>query len=177
MEWKPIFTGSLLRLSAARPEDGTIIANWTTDDEYLRLVDTDIARPLSVAQVDNNPASDYEFRLRRLVDDALVGFVALFGLEWGNRTAKMAIGIGDARFRGMGYGTEGMRLILNYAFGELNLHRVGLDVIEYNRPAIALYQKMGFQVEGRNREAVYRQGQYYDRIEMGILEREWGEGK
>lgn len=117
---------------------------------------------------------EYEFRLRRLEDDALVGFVALFGLEWGNRMAKMAIGIGDARFRGQGYGSEGMRLILNYAFWELNLHRVGLDVITYNHRAIALYEKMGFQEEGRIREAVSRQGQHFDLLLMGILDREWG---
>lgn len=174
MEWKSIFNGPSLTLSAPRAEDALIMARWTTDDEYLRLVDTDIARPKSVAHVEQNPVPDYEFRLRRLDDDALVGFVALFGLEWGNRMAKMAIGIGDARFRGHGYGSEGMRLILNYAFWELNLHRVGLDVITYNQRAIALYEKMGFQEEGRIREAVCRQGQHFDLLLMGILDREWG---
>lgn len=66
-----------------------------------------------------------------------------------------------------------MRLILCYAFNELNLNRVGLDVIEYNDQAIRTYQKAGFQLEGRVRSAVLRDGISYDRIMMGILYSEW----
>lgn len=64
-------------------------------------------------------------------------------------------------------------MILLYAFYELNLHRVGLDVIGNNTPAIRSYTAVGFQEEGRMREAVYRDGQRYDRIMMSILRREW----
>ncbi len=173
MELKPLLMGRALVLSAPRPEDATTMAAWTQDDQYLRLVDTDIARPLAASAFEQRSVPDYEFRLRRIEDDILVGFVALFAIEWGNRTAKMAIGIGEPRFRGMGYGTEAIHLLLHYAFLELNLHRVGLDVIEYNETAIKLYRKMGFEVEGRRRQAVYRQGQRYDVIDMGILESEW----
>lgn len=176
MELKPLFMGPSLVLAAPRPEDATTMATWTTDDQYLRMIDTDIARPLAVSAIDQHAVPDYEFRLRRIEDDTLVGFVALMAIEWGNRTAKMAIGMGELRFRGMGYGTEAIHLLLNYAFGELNLHRVGLDVIEYNEPAMKLYRKMGFQVEGRRRQAVYRQGQRFDLIDMGILEPEWAKG-
>lgn len=175
MDLKPLFKGPSLVLTAPRPEDAAVMATWTTDDQYLRLVDTDIARPMAVSAIAQHAAPEYEFRLRRIGDDALVGFVALMGIEWGNRTAKMAIGIGEARFRGMGYGTEAIHLILHYAFEELNLHRVGLDVIEYNEPAVRLYQKMEFQVEGRRRQAVWRQGQRFDLIDMGILEPEWAQ--
>ncbi|MGQ0517411.1 GNAT family N-acetyltransferase, partial [Bacillus sp. D-CC] len=64
-------------------------------------------------------------------------------IEWNNRTGLLAIGIGDANDRGKGYGREAIHLILKYAFYELNLHRVGLDVISYNKAAIELYKKMG----------------------------------
>lgn len=64
-------------------------------------------------------------------------------------------------------------LILRYAFHELNLNRVGLDVIEYNERGIRAYQKAGFQLEGRVRQAVHRDGKIYDRINMGILRSEW----
>lgn len=148
------------------------MAEWTEDDTYLRMVDTDLARPLSKETLEAPPGS-YEFRLRRREDDLLVGFAALFAVEWGNRAAKMAIGIGDGRFRGRGYGREGLGLLLQYAFTEMNLHRVGLDVIAYNEPAIRLYERSGFQLEGRLREAVWREGQRYDRLEMGILASEW----
>lgn len=87
----------------------------------------------------------------------------------------MAIGIGNTDYRGKGYGAEAVRLILRYAFYELNLNRVGLDVIEYNEQAIRTYEKAGFQLEGRVRSAVLRDGNSYDRIMMGMLYSEWNE--
>ena len=77
--------------------------------------------------------------------------MAIHGIEWNNRTGLLAIGIGDANDRGRDM-EEAIHLILKYAFYELNLHRVGLDVISYNKAAIELYKKMGFQIEGCMRE-------------------------
>lgn len=167
---RPLFTGPSVVLTAPRPEDDAAMAVWAQDDQYLRLVDTDYARP----QLPSGPPSDgIEFRIRERGDGNLIGFVALMGIEWSNRAGKVAIGIGEARCRGRGYGEEAMRLILAYAFDELNLHRVGLDVIEYNLPAIRLYEKLGFRLEGRQRERVQRNGQHFDLLDMGILSNEW----
>lgn len=169
-----LFWGPRLQLAAPRPEDDAVIAEWTHDDAYLRRVDTDIARPRSAAEVAAlAPPSAWEFRLRRREDDALIGFIALMAIEWGNRTAKVAMGIGRAEHRGQGYGFEAMTLMLHYAFGELNLHRVGLDVIETNAAAIGLYEKAGFRLEGRIPEAVWRDGARCDVLLMGILARDW----
>ncbi|MXO81399.1 GNAT family N-acetyltransferase, partial [Paenibacillus sp. OT2-17] len=112
-------------------------------------------------------------RLRTLADDVLIGFVAIHGIEWNNRSGQLAIGIGNTDYRGKGFGAEAVGLILRYAFYELNLNRVGLDVIEYNTQAIRTYEKAGFQLEGRVRSAVLRDGNSYDRIMMGILYSEW----
>jgi RimJ/RimL family protein N-acetyltransferase len=75
--------------------------------------------------------------------------------------------------RGKGYGSEALKLLLQFAFLELNLHRIGLDVISYNEPAIRSYIRSGFSEEGRVREAIYREGKRYDRIYMGLLKQEW----
>jgi RimJ/RimL family protein N-acetyltransferase len=66
-----------------------------------------------------------------------------------------------------------MRVMLRYAFQELNLHRVALAVFGYNERAYKSYQKVGFQVEGTLRERLRRDGQRYDMITMGILRDEW----
>jgi RimJ/RimL family protein N-acetyltransferase len=64
--------------------------------------------------------------------------------------------------------------MLDFAFRELNLHRVQLTVFAYNTAALALYEKLGFTREGIHREALHREGQRYDMILFGILRREWG---
>jgi RimJ/RimL family protein N-acetyltransferase len=72
-----------------------------------------------------------------------------------------------------GYGSEAMRLTLNYAFNELNLHRVGLDVLDYNARALHVYEKLGFVHEGAKRQFGRRDGRRYDLVLMGMLRDEW----
>ena len=171
-----LFTGQLLKLSAVREEDAAIMVKWGEDPEYLRNVDTDMAIPTTKKQLEaeGSPSSnEVYFRLRTIKDDELIGFVAIHSIEWNNRTGRLSIGIGDAINRNKGYGTDALQLILRYGFHELNLNRIGLDVIEYNHKGIRAYEKVGFQLEGRMRSAVYRDGNSYDLLVMGILRAEW----
>lgn len=174
-----LFQGKLVRLAAAAEGDAATFARWTEDAEYLRGLDTDYARPLSVEHMgqmlERSPhdRGGVEFRIRTLTEDKLIGFVALHSIEWNNRAARLAIGIGEAEYRGRGYGTDALRVALRYAFHELNLERVGLDVNSNNARAIRAYEKAGFRHEGVMRHALLRDGQWHDRLMMGILIGEW----
>jgi RimJ/RimL family protein N-acetyltransferase len=174
-----LFRGKLVRLAAPRDDDAQAFARWSQDADYLRAVDTDYARPISpevAARRFSGSESDpntVAFRIRTLDDDRLIGFVALHSIEWNNRAALLAIGIGEREYRGKGYGSETLRLVLRHAFGELNLLRVGLDVISNNAAAIRAYERTGFVHEGAMRQAVLRDGRYHDRLVMGILREEW----
>jgi RimJ/RimL family protein N-acetyltransferase len=66
-----------------------------------------------------------------------------------------------------------MHLLLDYAFNQLNLHRVWLRVIEDNERAIHIYEKIGFQHTGRLRQCVFKQGYYQDLLLMDILRDEY----
>jgi RimJ/RimL family protein N-acetyltransferase len=68
-----------------------------------------------------------------------------------------------------------MRLVLRFAFGELNLNRLTLDVFEYNPRAIRSYESAGFKHEGRGRGWLKRDGRRWDMVYMGILRSEWEE--
>lgn len=176
---KRLFHGDLVRLTAPRSEDADVFSRWSEDGEYRRWADTEAPRPLSAEyfrerdQGAESPSEVIEFRVRTLQDDRLIGFVALFGIEWHNHHGWVAAGIGDPADRGHGYGKEAMALMLRYAFYELGLHRLSLDVIADNRAAIDLYRGLGFQEEGRLRERVHRDGRLSDLIYMGLLRREW----
>jgi len=175
--FSPIFKGQLLRLAPPTADDQAIFASWTHDDDYMRMLDDDPVRPespLNYASFADAPDDkSYYFHLRTLADDTLVGFVVLFNIKWGNQSAEMAIGIGDPSNRGKGYGQDGLKLILNYGFNELNLHRISLTVMEYNAPAIKAYERVGFVREGAHRQAVQRQGKRCDLLLYGILRDEF----
>ncbi|EGN97995.1 hypothetical protein SERLA73DRAFT_182813 [Serpula lacrymans var. lacrymans S7.3] len=72
-----------------------------------------------------------------------------------------------------GYGTEASKFVVDHSFRWLNLHRVSLDVHGDNPRAIAVYQKLGFVVEGRIREAVWKDNVWVDNLSMGVLRTEW----
>ncbi|HWQ04363.1 MAG TPA: GNAT family protein [Longilinea sp.] len=173
-----LFYGTRIRLAAFHPEDAEIAAHWTEDGEYQRQMDTDFARPSTPAEqaemlTSRRSSNSVNFALRTLDGDRLIGFVAIHSIEWNNQCGTLSMGIGEAEFRGKGYGSEALNLILNYAFNELNLYRVGLDVIGTNERAIRAYQKAGFREEGCLRASVFRDGQRQDRILMSVLRDEW----
>jgi RimJ/RimL family protein N-acetyltransferase len=173
-----LFIGVLLRFAAPQPDDAEIMARWSSDSEYARLVDSDFARPRSTRfftkqDPDENSNTGIEFRLRTVTDDRLIGFVALHSIEWNNQVGLLSIGIGDRDYWGKGYGSDALRMMLRYGFYELNLHRIGLNVFSYNQRAIRAYEKVGFVVEGVQREFLNRDGQRYDLVWMGILRQEW----
>lgn len=169
-----LFVGQLVRLTAMRGEDREILARWSTDSEYLRLLNTDPARPRAPEyfNMPSNSPRSYEFMLRTLAEDRLIGFMDLW-VDWTNQTSGLAIGIGEPEYRGRGYGPDALRLALGYAFRELNLYRVGLNVFSYNTRAIRAYEKVGFQHEGRIRGWLLRDGRRHDLIYMGILRENW----
>ncbi|OGO21610.1 MAG: hypothetical protein A2Y54_10200 [Chloroflexi bacterium RBG_16_51_16] len=85
----------------------------------------------------------------------------------------IGIAIGDRDRWGKGFGTDAIRLLVQYAFLELNLRRVTLGVNAYNARAIRSYEKVGFVREGVFRGDVKRENQRFDSLMMGLLHEEW----
>ena len=105
--------------------------------------------------------------------DRLIGTCAFSQLDGDNGSALYHITIGEKDAWGHGYGTEATELMLRHAFATLGLHRVALSVFEFNDRAIRSYRRCGFVVEGRAREAIWRDGRWWDELAMSILEPEW----
>lgn len=104
-----------------------------------------------------------------LNDNRLIGSL---NLTINQRNAALGITI-DRSCWSKGYGKEATELALDYSFNTRNLHRIELWVFEFNERAMHLYEKLGFKKEGVRREAVYKNGRYWDVINMGILKGEW----
>ena len=103
----------------------------------------------------------------------IIGNIAIFDFDKIAHSAEVGIVIGEKEFWGKGYGTKALKLILKHGFGTLNLNRISLQVYGLNDRAIRVYNKVGFVLEGTMRDAVYRQGKYYDVHIMSILRKEW----
>ncbi len=102
-----------------------------------------------------------------------VGHLALVRPDWVSRMMTFYIVILDPSARGRGLGSEATRLVTDYAFNMLNLNRLQLHVNAENAPAKAVYRKIGFKHEGTLRQAMYKDGRYYDFWLMGLLAEEY----
>lgn len=105
--------------------------------------------------------------------DEVIGDIALQDIDPTNRNANIRIAIDSEEHLGKGFGPESMRLLLEYGFGILNLHRIELQVFGYNVRAIKAYEKVGFKREGVQRDALYYNHRYHDSVVMSMLEDEF----
>ena len=177
----PLFEGRLIRLTPIDIErDAPVESGWTHDPEYLRLLSAAPVRPLSPAQVkkqyqdiEKNTSSCFHFALRPKDDERLIGFVQLDHVQWTHGVADVLIGIGRPDDRRHGYGSDALRLVLHYAFRELNLRRLNAHVADYNEDAVRFFQRAGFQVEVRRRQAVNRDVRRWDSLILGLLGKDW----
>lgn len=179
MNSSPLFYGDQIRLTALRPDDAPTMMRWYEDGEFGRLFDANPAFPKSERSLtkwfddSDRDQSSFAMAIRLLYSDELIGYADIDGIQWTHRVGWMSIGIGNPANRGRGYGGEALRLMLRFAFHELNLHRLQLTVFAYNEAAIRLYERLGFQREGVYREFLLRDGQRYDMFLYGLLAREW----
>jgi len=178
----PTLVGELVVLRPFTADDAEAMAQIMADPEVVRLtgsansssahtpVDLQVAREwygTRQAQTD---------RLDLAVVDAatgeLVGEVVLNELESPNRSMNFRTLVGPAG-RGRGLGTEACRLIVGYGFDQVGLHRVRLDVFDFNPRARRAYEKVGFVHEGTVRDELFFDGEWIDSHLMSILESEW----
>jgi RimJ/RimL family protein N-acetyltransferase len=179
---KDLFRGELVRFTLEEPEPSARAqVRWQRDSEFHRLIDGEPAllnsekrlKEWAEKQVETGFESDrYYFSVRTLAEEKYIGFLGL-RVDLIHRTAWVGLGIGEREFWSKGYGTDMMKLCLQYAFMELNLARVSLGLHEYNPRALRSYEKCGFRLEGRTRKDVMREGRRTDTLWMGILREEW----
>jgi len=184
-----LFVSDHIRLDAPDPEkDAAIESAWSHDADFLRQLDAGPARPLAPAQVkkkyeqlEKEADRNYHFavRLRDLPAEGpegpgrLIGFARLFWIDWYHGAGMVSLGLGAPADRGQGYGSELIGLLLRYAFDECSLHRVGALVPEYNVGAIRFFERHGFSLEVRRRQALARDGRRWDMLQYGLLRDEW----
>ena len=102
-----------------------------------------------------------------------IGNIGLHNIDLIFRHGEIGIVIGEKAYREKGLGTQAVRLLVDYAFSQMNLHRIEYRAIADNERSIKTAKRIGFKEEGRRRETVYRNGRYKDDVILGLLHKEW----
>ena len=172
--------GKRLRLRASEREDILRFTQWLNDPQVRAGLT--IYLPLSISSEERwfenmlaSPAAEQPLVIE-VKDGSIwlpIGNCGLHNIDWRNRSTEAGIFIGEVKRWNQGFGTEAMQLLLAHGFETLNLHRIALRVYENNPGAIRSYEKAGFTVEGRQRQAEFQGGKYWDVILMSVLHSEW----
>lgn len=180
---KPTLTGELVTLRPIRAEDADLVdALLREDPEVARLTgslhsstEAYEGPPLDRLREIYGQWAVAEDRLVLAVIDTasglLVGEAVLNDWDEGNRSCGFRILVG-APGRGRGLGTEATRLIVRHGLETMGLHRITLEVYDFNPRARHVYEKAGFRHEGTGREALLFDGEWIDVHYMGILSKD-----
>ncbi|MCL2507930.1 MAG: GNAT family N-acetyltransferase [Oscillospiraceae bacterium] len=104
-----------------------------------------------------------------LNDGTVIGDVALQSIDRVNRSCSLGMGMAKIENRGKGYGTQALRLILEYGFNNQGFERITANTMEINIPAQKVLEKLGFILEGRERKAAYFRGEKLDNLNYSLL--------
>lgn len=174
-----ILIGETITLRPFRSEDADPLWQSLDNETINRLTGTHAT--FTREQIENYIANQIKaddderasFIIEATAEKRAVGEVVINDIDPDNRSGNIRIALFDEADFGKGYGTQAMRLMVDYGFRELKLHRITLGVYAFNPRAIRVYEKIGFVKEGVLRDSLYWDGEYIDEITMSILEHEW----
>jgi RimJ/RimL family protein N-acetyltransferase len=168
-----MLTGKDTCLSAFEGADSEQLFAWINTPELVRL--NAPFKPVHAAShaewfaaLGRDP-SRIAFAIRSMPKRRLLGMVQLIEIHPVHRNAEMIIRIGAAADQGKGHGSAALRLLLDFAWRDLNLHRVAARAFATNKRAIAAYKKSGFVHEGTAREAAFIDGSWTDMVLFGAV--------
>lgn len=170
-------TGKRVVLRPVEDSDAALLCKWSNDPDIRRLT----------GEVTPSTRADTEAYMKRLnaspdrvwfiiVDKETgrpIGETGLLRMFHPWRTTDLSIILGEKDTWGRGFGTEAIHLLIDYAFGALNFHRISIGVVGFNQQALQFYKKIGFKEEGIQRDGYYCNHQYSDFVMMSILEDEY----
>lgn len=155
--------------------DLELINSWRNDHEVIDLLGNNflyIAREVDENWYENYLQTRTQNTRLAIIDsskDLVIGTIQLTNIHPINRSAEYSIMVGNKNYWGKGVGLEATRQILSHGFNDLNLNRIYLTVLFENIRAIKLYIKAGFIEEGREREAIFKNGGFHDLKRMAVL--------
>ncbi|MCM3490030.1 GNAT family N-acetyltransferase [Alkalihalophilus marmarensis] len=97
--------------------------------------------------------------------EEIIGLAQVFNLDFINRKAQIGILI-KQKHTSKGYGKLTLKALINFCFYELNLHKIEVEILEYNEASMQLFIKNGFILEGTLKESAFKNGNY---VNVNIL--------
>jgi hypothetical protein len=164
-----------LELKKIKRDDLEQIMNWRMDPQVTKYMYTDPKLTLvqQLEWYDRIIESSTEKYWLIVIDDTAIGVLNLVDIDHRNKRCSWAYYIGDTSFRGRGIARTLECNIYDYVLEVLNLNKLCCEVFTFNDIVISIHEKFGSEIEGTLKQHIYKNGQYYDIVCMGITKDKW----
>ncbi|WP_097025959.1 GNAT family N-acetyltransferase [Clostridium peptidivorans] len=174
-----MYYGNKVCLRAYKEEDIKIATGFVNDKELKKFLVTTIPFPMSLWEEEawirsqtGNENGEYNFAIEHLETNKYIGGCGIQKVNWISRVATVGIMIGDKDYWGKGYGTDAMKVLMQFIFKNMNINKIRLSTFSFNERAKKSYEKCGFKVEGVLKDEIFKEGKYYNEIIMAAFREE-----
>ncbi|MFZ2493849.1 MAG: GNAT family protein [Thermoanaerobaculia bacterium] len=169
-----MITGEHVILRAFEREDAERCYRWMNDPNIVRTLKGryPIAFQTEVEWLERamQPGSaERHFAIERKEDRVHIGNASIHDIDWVSRAGWFGLFIGEPSAWNRGFGTDSIQTLVRFAFDEMNLRKLRINVFEYNDRAKHVLLAKGFREEGRLVRDFYREGSYHDIVILSVF--------
>jgi RimJ/RimL family protein N-acetyltransferase len=171
-----MIAGEHVILRAFEREDAERCYRWMNDPDIVRTLKSryPIAFQNEIEWLDRamragSDDSQRHFAIERKDDRAHIGNASIHDIDWVSRTGAFGLFVGEPSAWNRGFGSDAIRTLVRFAFEEMNLRKLRIDVFDYNERAKHVLESHGFVQEGRLRDEFYREGAYHDIVILSVF--------
>lgn len=169
-----MIAGEHVILRAFEREDAERCYRWMNDPNIVRTLKS--RYPIAfqneaewLERAMHPSPGERHFAIERRDDRTHIGNASIHDIDWVSRTAAFGLFVGEPSAWNRGFGSDAIRTLVRFAFEEMNLRKLRINVFEYNDRAKHVLEAQGFVQEGRLRGEFYREGAYHDLLILSIF--------
>lgn len=169
-----MIAGEQVILRALESEDLDRCYRWMNDPQIIRTLKSRYPIPFLeeaewLEKAVRPSAGERHFAIERRDNREHIGNASIHRIDWISRRAEFGMFIGEPSAWNRGFGGDAIRTLVRFAFDEMNLDKLRIDVFDYNERAKHLLESNGFVQEGKLAREFYREGSYHDLVILSVF--------
>ena len=169
-----MIAGESVILRALETEDLDRCFRWMNDPQIVRTLKSRYPIPFFkeaewLEGAVRSSSDERHFAIEKRDSREHIGNASIHGIDWVSRRAKFGLFIGEPSAWNKGFGGDAIRALVRFAFDEMNLAKLRIDIFDYNERARHLLESNGFVQEGKLVREFYREGAYHDIVIYSVF--------
>lgn len=178
IESVPFIEGTNINLCPPNTEHINLYAKWMNSPKTRKYARYEFPQNLEEVKKIFEPkeervSSEIFFEIWHRSDEKPIGYTGFLRIRWFDRSAFLFYLIGEKDYWGRGIATEAAKLVVEYGFDELNLHKISAGIYAPNQSSVRIVEKNGFTLELTLKKEAYIDGEHVDALKYSILKKEW----